>query len=70
MSASCSRERRLAQVGKQWTLVLSLLRAAVQLADRDDRHLEFLCQQLQGTGESDTSCWRFSTRLPLVSSWR
>ena len=36
-----------AKVGEHRTLVLPLLRTTVQLADRDNGNIEFLCQQFE-----------------------
>ena len=51
MSASCSIDPDFAKVSEHRLLVGALLGAAVQLADRDHRNLEFLGQKLDLPGE-------------------
>ena len=61
---------RFAQVRQLRKFVCALFGAAVELADRDHRHVEFFGQQLEVAENSATSAWRDSTRLPEVISCR
>ena len=58
---------RFSEVGHLRPLVGALLRPTVELADRDDRDLELLREQLRARENSATSCWRDSTFLPEPS---